>query len=779
MKKFTKTLAVLSIAALSFSSVFAQQTLKGKVIDNETKEGLIGASIQIVGSEIGSATNIQSEFEISSKTAFDKILVSYTGYTSREVVVNTDYLIITLDPTAIELEQTIVTASRDQQDRKDAPVSTNTIQKAELNEINANFHAQILQRVASIHIADFGNEQMSISIREPLSFSRSHVVILEDGIPIGPTALTSGGDINNINLSAIRSVEILRGPTSSLYGSEAIGGTINYLLSNPTIVPTAGISLIGSDLGFKKIGFNASNTFNKFGIAASGYWAQRRNGYRDHSDMDKMVFTLKANYLISFKTKLTAALTYFDFTTDFAGSLDSAEFYTDETFNQHTFAYVNDKGIRSYLRLDHYWNEKSKTFVTLFHRNFKEDEIPTYRIKAIAYYPSVQYAGEFVEEQYNSIGLIAQHKQKFDLLNSSLTAGISANYTPEDYYSEVISVDENNGVFTDYRMTGTEIQDFNSILISSAAYLHYEITPIEKLKVLAALRYDRLDYKYDNHLPPTAVSGAADTVDVFQHLSPKVGFTYDLGKNRGFYGNFSIGFAPPSFNQLYKSVIVPVLKPSTYYNYEIGGWFSFHKKNGSVDISLYQADGRNETVEVYEAGASTLKSVGETRHRGIEYTVKYKLLNDVNFRFSGSNSKHEYIKFDEGDNDYSGNEMSIAPQFIANSSITYKPNKSFLKGLWMSAEWQYISEYFICEDNSEKYPGYSFGNLRIGYKIKGIGIWFNVLNFTNELYAARVSKSYYGSPAHPIVVRSYSPGIHRTFELGVSYNFTGKKKQTK
>ncbi|MBT3800062.1 MAG: TonB-dependent receptor plug domain-containing protein, partial [Bacteroidetes bacterium] len=222
MKNLRILIIVLAVSVLSTVNLFAQHSLKGKVIDNETKEGLIGASIQIAGTEIGTATNVQSEFEVKSKVAFDLIIVSYTGYETKKVAVSGDFIIIALEPTAIELDQTIVTASRDQQDRKDASVSMNKIQKAELKEINANFHSQVLSRVASIHIADFGNEQMSISIREPLSFSRSHVVILEDGIPIGPTALTSGGDINNINLHGIGAVEVLRGPNSSLYGSEAI-----------------------------------------------------------------------------------------------------------------------------------------------------------------------------------------------------------------------------------------------------------------------------------------------------------------------------------------------------------------------------------------------------------------------------------------------------------------------------------------------------------------------------------------------------------------------------
>jgi len=114
---FNYPIQIFMLAFMLFGlAAYSQQTLKGIVIDNETKEGLIGASIQIAGSDIGTATNIQSEFELNSKKAFDKIIISYTGYTTKEVGVNSDYLIIALERTTLELDQTIVTASRDEQE---------------------------------------------------------------------------------------------------------------------------------------------------------------------------------------------------------------------------------------------------------------------------------------------------------------------------------------------------------------------------------------------------------------------------------------------------------------------------------------------------------------------------------------------------------------------------------------------------------------------------------------------------------------------------------------
>jgi outer membrane receptor protein involved in Fe transport len=84
---------------------------------------------------------------------------------------------------------------------------------------------------------------------------------------------------------------------------------------------------------------------------------------------------------------------------------------------------------------------------------------------------------------------------------------------------------------------------------------------------------------------------------------------------------------------------------------------------------------------------------------------------------------------------------------------------------------QYIGEYYMDGLNTEKYSGYTLLNLRASYNFKNFGVWFNVLNVTDELYAARVSKSYYGS----VSVKSYSVGMPRTFYIGLKYKFKAKK----
>ncbi len=131
---------------------------------------------------------------------------------------------------------------------------------------------------------------------------------------------------------------------------------------------------------------------------------------------------------------------------------------------------------------------------------------------------------------------------------------------------------------------------------------------------------------------------------------------------------------------------------------------------------------------------------------------------------SGTNAWHTFVDFTEGGNDFSGNRMNRAPWFIANAEATYRP--SALPGLRLALEWQHMNEYYLDEANTEKYDGFDVFNVRAGYTFRGIEIWANVLNVADALYATNASKSRWGE--------SYSPGLPRTFQFGLGYQFVGK-----
>jgi outer membrane receptor for ferric coprogen and ferric-rhodotorulic acid len=101
-----------------------------------------------------------------------------------------------------------------------------------------------------------------------------------------------------------------------------------------------------------------------------------------------------------------------------------------------------------------------------------------------------------------------------------------------------------------------------------------------------------------------------------------------------------------------------------------------------------------------------------------------------------------------------------------------------LKGFRIAAEWQRMSEWYQNQINTVKYNdkgflgarGISLLNMRAGFTIKGIELYINVLNVTDELYANTATRG-----NNPNDRSNFNPGAPRVFNFGFQYNFTAKK----
>lgn len=761
-----KIYSLMAFLVMLINLASAQNTITGKVFDRETKEPLIGVNIFIPNTQTGVSTDSKGNFTLTSENKIDTIKISFIGYKTQTISVSGNSLNIALEASTASLNEIIISANREQQQRTEAPIAIHSISKLTMNETKATRLDLLLNKTPGVFMVDLGNEQHSMSIRQPLGY-RSLFLYLEDGVPIRTTGDFNHNALIEINYATLNKIEIIKGPASSLYGSEAVGGAVNFITQSPSFLPTAKVQAELGNFGYKRSDFFASTTVKKLGLFIGGYYADRNQEDSLHNDFHKLALNFRADYTFSEKTKLITTAAFIDYKTDQIGGLDSIHFYNKDYKSFQRFTYRSVNTFRAKSSLQHQWNEMSNTSLTVFYRNSTIGQNPFYKIKSVSGNP-LKARGEINEDAFQSYGSIAQHSQKFKFLNSKLIGGVSVDFSPATYHSNFISIDKDaSGVYTNYTPSDSVLTQYNVDLLNTAEYLQFEINPIKRLKLVAAIRYDRLDYKFDNHLTPSAFTGAPDEKNHYENLTPKIGLTFDFKKDRGIYINYSTGFAPPNITELYTGVKVPSLKPASYINYEGGGWFAFGDK-GYFDMSIYQMDGTNEIVSVKLSDGSTEnQNAGKTTHKGIEASIKYNPLEGLSIRIGGTYAEHKYINYIEKGIDYSGNLMNQAPLYIANSEIAYKPK--FIKGFRIALEWQGMGNYFMDAKNTQKYEGFNTFNARMGYTIKGFEIWANCINLTDAIYATTVEKSSFGT--------SYRPGQLRTINLGIGYTFSKKEKQ--
>ena len=253
--------AVLMV--LSTAAALAQATLKGKIVDAETHEPLIGATVSIKGSTLGSITDVEGCFELSLKSSKNVIVFSYVGYNELEKTIKADAGIvdlgeIMLSSSAIGLDEVSVIASIIKNDRQ-TPIPISNVKFAAIEEKISNLEfPELLKSTPSVYVTreSGGYGDSRINMR---GFDSSNLGILINGVPINGM---ENGKVYWSNWSGLSDVsqfiQVQRGLGASALGLSSVGGTMN-MVTKSTEAKRGGSAYfgIGND-GFRKYSVSVS-----------------------------------------------------------------------------------------------------------------------------------------------------------------------------------------------------------------------------------------------------------------------------------------------------------------------------------------------------------------------------------------------------------------------------------------------------------------------------------------------------------------------------------------
>ena len=558
----------------------------------------------------------------------------------------------------------VTTPLRKNTSLKNTTTDTTVILEDEIEQSESSTLTELLQRQPGIEISNLGGpgKVSSINIR---GTSSTHSIVLIDGIRIG--ASTSGlAAIENIPLNQVERIEIIRGPASSLYGQDAIGGVIQIFTKKgkPGFHPYAGVGYGRYKTKSYKTGIQGGNedttyAINISGLNTDGFSAfvpdaskdsNSQNIDRDHYRNKSVSASLNQkfydNYELDLNYFLSTGLNLYD--NRYANYYSSMSFRNkskQQIMSAKGTAQINENWQSSIMigqSLDHYADQQKYNMSTY---DYDENVIDLYQTTKdqLIFQNDLNY-------EIGSFSLL------YDFLNEKIKTTDTYDKSQRQNHGFVLAYDKNYG---QHHFQTSIREDFNS--------------------------------QYDNE------------------TTGSIGYGYDVNSNWTVSMNFGTAFVAPSFNYLYSTVDSyalgnPDLKPEKSKNIEImtryndeSSHFSFViYKNEIDDFIIY--DGANAV------SGSRTNTQNLNKAEILGGTVSFdKFFGHLQI---GGNFTHESSKNEDTDK-----YLPRRAKFFGNLNINYYVDQ------WIySLEMKGSGNKYDDKANDNRIEGYIISNLIANYK---------------------------------------------------------------
>ena len=592
---------------------------KISIIDEITAQPVTNVAIFSYTPPLSTITNPRGIADISIFKGVDSIHIKHMSY--KEVIMSYEELSsvksIILQVNNFSLEEVIISANRWEQNNLEVPLRIEKMTQKEIQFLNPQTSADLLAAGGYAYI-----QKSQLAGGSPIlrGFATNRVLLVVDGIRMNNAIFRTGNLQNVISLDAlsIQSNEILFGPGAVMYGSDAIGGVMDFHTLDPVLQRNGKMLVTGSaigryssaniektghmdfNIGLNKWAFRTSVTFSDYGDLKAGkngnshflrpVYQKSVNG-RDttvtNNDPQKQIYSAynQKNILQRIKFALSSKL-----------DLDYG-FYYSETSDAPRYdrLYLTDDD-GNLVNSQWYYGPQKWLMNRITARISKPVEIYD-DIK-------IEIAHQLYEESRHDRKMNnARLRNQYEKVNAyslnvdfdkELSSKTSFFYGIEAIYNKVNSEADRVNIHTgDISSTNTRYPD-NSIWQSYAAYstVKYNLRPGWIFN--AGLRYNYITLKaeFDTTMFPFPFTNAKLANGA---LNGSIGLVWLPNKTTQFYTNLSTGFRSPNIDDLGKvfdsepgTVVVPNadLEPEYAYNAEIGTAFT-KSDYAKVNLSLY------------------------------------------------------------------------------------------------------------------------------------------------------------------------------------------------
>ena len=652
------------------------------------------------------------------------------------------------------LDEVVVTTARSESLRIDNPGNITTLDPSE--SVNL-FPVELLNRAPGVHIHRGSGQEHLTAIRSPVlvgGAGAGSFLYLEDGIPMRAPGFANVNALMDAQPQNGGSVEVVRGPGSALYGSNAVHGMINFV-SAPLDNSDRAAELAYGSYGRHAVGMQMAQQHADFTSRVTLDLNGDHEGYRDEQGFAQQKLRLETAWQNG-ATGYRASLSHMNLNQETAGYATS---YEDETIaqgNTNTDAYRDARATRGYVRMTRDLADGATLTLT-----------PYFRSNEMDFFMHFLPGTPLEKNAHDSIGLQSSYARQ--AANVSYVAGIDIELTK----GKLSEVQEGPNVFGTKYPQGTHY-DFEVEAQVIAPYLHAVWDWSDKTLITTGLRLEVTDYDYTTNAatnPGGFLFRPSDRSDDFSDLSPKLGLVHKLAENRRVFVNLARAARAPQVTDLYRlrdsdrtdgiDPDVSAIDSETLDSLEVG--YRAVYPGASYEVTAFMM--QKENYHFRDAGDNYVAN-GETDHMGVELSMNWALAADLELQTNLTYAQHEYA-FDNtvtGANSAetitSGDQIDGAPETLGHTTLTYKNSERLSTALI----WEHVGSYYMDASNTTEYDGHDIFALNVNYDLEGdTALSFRIDNFFDEAYATRADK-WFGNDR-------YFPGEERRFMLRLSREY--------
>lgn len=724
----------------------------GKLVDAESNEPIYNAQI-IVNGYLTIYTDHYGLFSLDSISESTGLRIDQPGYFKFEGFIgrNGKEILIKLVPNPHQLSEVVVSSSTSAEKLKRIAGNYSILGNNELQRSSAITVAGYLNLVPGVFMQQGALNTNRMTIRGVGSrtpYNTNRIKAYFDEIPL------TGGDgsttMEDIDIGGISRIEILKGPSSALYGA-GLGGVVKIYPSSGDHNSLSFNSEAGSFGTFKNMITSSlkMNHYNVTAVASKVY----SDGYRENSRYKRnSAFIFGSGY--GKKSNLKATLSLIDVNSRIPSSLDEKTF--EQSPQSAASNWLKIKGYEDYVRL-----LGGLTYSTLFSKQLLNQA--TVFAGSLDHYQSRPF--NILWENFIDYGL----RDKLTLSYDKHTFVAGFEWFNEDYKWKIYQT--NSGIKGPLTANNKENRNYTNVFFLWAFNLQ------NKWVAEAGINVNTLGYAITDLFADNSNNSGHDRFKPI--ISPRIGLNYQATKSINLYTSVGHGFSAPSLQEtlLPAGQPNPDIKPEQGYNIDVGTRLSLLDNRLYIELCQYWMFLRDLLVtkriteEIF-----TGENAGTTNHRGIEVTAKYSFFkesvnNSADVSITYTNSSNRFKSFADTSGDYSGKHLPGIPSEAFNLNFSTKIQRYF----YFFADIQRIGGQYMTDDNSRKYGGYKLVGVKIAYETQtlkkyGFTVYTGVQNLFNEQYASMILVN--ALPTGNVPPRFYYPGNPRSFYAGLKISFS-------